>query len=242
MSEMNAYLQEISLLDMALRLSMSVFLGFMIGVEREFTNKWAGLRTHILVTLGSTVFTILSIYSFPKIAVAGAAMAVGDPSRVAAQILTGIGFIGGGTVLRHGVSVYGLTTAATLWMAASIGMAVGTGDYTLASIATLLSVVMLVSVRKFQQVFIKPIRKTYAIIKADAVVKEDFTDEIVAQMTKMFGHILGLKVRKYQPDDDFDKITIKFEIYDKEPLKKAYKKFDKIDNIESVSIEQDFNE
>lgn len=239
---MNAFVQDCSISDMVIRLTISALLGFILGCEREFTNKWAGLRTHILVTLGSTLFTILSIYSFPKIAVTGASMAVGDPARVAAQILTGIGFIGGGTVLRHGASVYGLTTAATLWMAASIGMAVGTGDYILASIATLLSVFILVSIRKFQEVFIRPNKKSYAIIKATVLVKEDLAKEVEAKMLKSLQHISGLKRRKYEPDDDYKKITVQFEVYDKDPLKKAYKKFDKIENIESVSIEQDFNE
>ena len=128
--------------------------------EREYTSKWAGLRTHILVVMGACVFTILSIYAFPKFMVNGAQMAVGDSARVAAQIITGIGFIGGGTVLRHGASVFGLTTAASLWLSASVGMALGTGDYYIALVATIFCVFVLVFVRKFQDVVIKPNRKS----------------------------------------------------------------------------------
>ena len=89
---------------------LSVILGFMLGLEREITNKSAGLRTHMLVCIGSCVFTILSIYAFPLAVSPDNPNGFGDPARIAAQILTGIGFIGGGTVLRHGNTVSGLTT------------------------------------------------------------------------------------------------------------------------------------
>lgn len=111
-------------------------LSGLIGLEREFRQKTAGLRTHLLVGLGSTVFTILSFQGFPG--------PMSDPSRVAAQIVTGIGFIGAGAILRQGLSVRGLTTAATLWLVAAIGMSVGAGDYGLAVAATFSALVALV--------------------------------------------------------------------------------------------------
>ena len=138
---------EYNTVDITLRLFAALVCGFIIGFEREYTSKWAGLRTHILVVMGACVFTILSIYAFPKFMVNGAQMAVGDSARVAAQIITGIGFIGGGTVLRHGASVFGLTTAASLWLSASVGMALGTGDYYIALVATIFCVFVLVFVR-----------------------------------------------------------------------------------------------
>ncbi|MDR1326881.1 MAG: MgtC/SapB family protein [Heliobacteriaceae bacterium] len=134
-----------------IRVVAAVLLGFAIGLEREYSNKYAGLRTHILVCLGACVFTIISIYGFPALS----EVAVRDSSRVAAQIVTGIGFIGGGTVLRHGATVMGLTTAATLWIAAAIGMACGTGMYDLAIASTILSVIVLVSVRMLEKKVIK---------------------------------------------------------------------------------------
>ena len=116
-------------LEIEMRIVSAIFLGFAIGLEREITNKYAGLRTNILVCVGSCIFTILSIYGFPEVSVLGDELGTRDTARVAAQVVTGIGFIGGGTVLRHGANVFGLTTAATLWVSAAIGMACGTGMY-----------------------------------------------------------------------------------------------------------------
>ena len=136
--------------SMLLDILLAIVLGFAIGFEREITNKWAGLRTHMLVCLGSCIFTLLSIHAFPVFAHSPQA----DPARIAAQILTGIGFIGGGTVLRHGYSIYGLTTAATLWITASIGMACGCGFTTLATVCTVLAVGTLVLIRLFEKHYI----------------------------------------------------------------------------------------
>ncbi len=246
MHEIHSYLLRYSEIDMTIRLLVSMILGLAIGFEREYTSKWAGIKTHILVALGSTVFTILSIYSFPKILVTGVAAGssgcVGDPSRVAAQILTGIGFIGGGTVLRHGVSIYGLTTAASLWMAAAIGMAAGTGDFILATVATIISIIVLVAFRKFQNVFIKPNVKTRQAIKAIIIVREEHTEETIEEIIKSFGHILELKKNKSHRDEGCMRIVVRLEIVDKEPVKKAYRVFDKINFVEAITIEQDFHE
>lgn len=246
MHEIHSYLLRYSEIDMAIRLLVSMVLGLAIGFEREYTSKWAGIKTHILVAVGSTVFTILSIYSFPKILVTGvvgsSAACVGDPSRVAAQILTGIGFIGGGTVLRHGVSVYGLTTAASLWMAAAIGMAAGTGDFILATVATVISIIVLVAFRKIQNVFIKPNVKTRQAIKASVIAREEHAEEVVEEIIKSFDHILEMKKTKSHREEGCTRIVARLEIIDKEPVKKAYKIFDKINCIEAITIEQDFHE
>ena len=138
-------------ISLVIRVLSSVLLGFAIGLEREMTNKYAGLRTNILVCLGACLFTIISIYGFPEVSVTGDELGTRDTARVAAQVVTGIGFIGGGTVLRHGATVFGLTTAATLWVSASIGMACGAGMYGLAITATILSIIVLVSVRLFEK-------------------------------------------------------------------------------------------
>ena len=135
-------------MEILIRIVVSIILGSIIGLEREITNKSAGLRTQILVCLGSCIFTILSIYGFST---AVTLYPLGDPARIAAQIITGIGFIGAGTVLRNGPTVFGLTTAATLWMAASIGMACGSGMYDVATIATFASVLVLTLIRVFER-------------------------------------------------------------------------------------------
>jgi putative Mg2+ transporter-C (MgtC) family protein len=122
-------------LEMALRLLLAAFLGGIIGLQRELSGKEAGLRTNILICLGSALFTILSIYGFPN----------SDPARVAAGVATGIGFIGAGVILhRDGGVVTGLTTAATIWAVASIGMAAGAGLYIVSAVATALVLVILV--------------------------------------------------------------------------------------------------
>ena len=113
--------------DAALRLLLAALLGAVLGVEREWRHKDAGLRTNILIALGAALFTMMSIE------LTGAQ---GDPSRVAAQIVTGIGFLGGGAIIRTHGSVQGLTTAAAIWVNAAIGVAVGGGQYHLAVIAT----------------------------------------------------------------------------------------------------------
>ena len=94
-------------LNVLINILAATFFGAIIGLERELTNKFAGFRTNILVCLGSCIFTILSVHAFPLAADNLHPAAFGDPARIAAQILTGIGFIGGGTILKHGSSVYG---------------------------------------------------------------------------------------------------------------------------------------
>jgi putative Mg2+ transporter-C (MgtC) family protein len=112
-----------------LRLSVAAALGGAIGLERELRERQAGLRTHLVVCVGSALFTLVSAYAFTSPRV--------DPTRIAAQIVSGIGFLGAGAIIRQGLSVRGLTTAATLWLVAAIGMASGAGYYDAAIIATL---------------------------------------------------------------------------------------------------------
>ncbi|MFN3429557.1 MAG: MgtC/SapB family protein [Candidatus Sericytochromatia bacterium] len=124
------------------KILLSCLLCGLIGLEREYRQKAAGFRTHMLVGLGSTLFTLLSLHGF------GAS----DPSRIAAQIVSGIGFIGGGAILRHGLSVRGVTTAATLWLVAAIGMAMGVGWYEPGLFATamaLLTLMLLTNLERY---------------------------------------------------------------------------------------------
>jgi putative Mg2+ transporter-C (MgtC) family protein len=121
-------------LEMALRLLLAVFLGGVIGFQREMSGKEAGLRTNMLISLGSALFTVLSVYAFPG----------SDPARLAAGIATGIGFIGAGVILhRSGGAVVGLTTAATIFAVAAIGIGAGAGLYIVSVVATVLALVIL---------------------------------------------------------------------------------------------------
>ena len=119
-----------------LRLALAALLGGAVGIERELREREAGLRTHLLVALGSALFTIVSAYGFHAFLQSGASVVRADPTRIAAQIVTGIGFLGAGAIIRQGLSIRGLTTAATLWVVAAIGLAVGAGYYSGALITT----------------------------------------------------------------------------------------------------------
>jgi putative Mg2+ transporter-C (MgtC) family protein len=122
-------------LDLALRLTVGLVLGAIIGFERELHRQPAGFRTHSLVSLGAALFTVVSAFGFSGDLV--------DPTRIAAQIVSGIGFIGAGTILQYRGHIRGLTTAASLWSVAAIGTAAGAGLYVVAVTGTVLILVIL---------------------------------------------------------------------------------------------------
>jgi putative Mg2+ transporter-C (MgtC) family protein len=124
-----------SIASIALKFVLAAILGGVIGIEREIRDKPAGLRTNILICVGSTLFMSIST----KVA----AMLGGDPTRIAAQIISGIGFLGAGAVLHSHGFVLGLTTAATIWVVAGVGMAIGSGMYTVAVFTTVMSLITL---------------------------------------------------------------------------------------------------
>ncbi len=144
------------------RVFLAVALSFIPGIERELTGKFAGLRTHILVCLGACVFTILSIYGF-EMRMSPDIIGTNDPARIAAQIITGIGFIGAGTVMRHGSSVFGITTAATLWVCAAIGMCCGCGQYLVAIITSIATLSVLILIRRLEKNVLSKKKKAYAL-------------------------------------------------------------------------------
>ena len=126
-------------IDLSVRLLIAAALGLAIGFEREIHGHPAGLRTHMLVALGSALFTVLSIRGF--LGEAGAAPV--DPTRIAAQIVSGIGFLGAGAILKDGIVIRGLTTAASLWATSAVGMAAGAAEYVIAAVAAAVIVVSL---------------------------------------------------------------------------------------------------
>jgi putative Mg2+ transporter-C (MgtC) family protein len=121
--------------DYVWRLTLAAGLGAAIGLEREYRQKPAGLRTNILIAVGSALFTIMSLAMTSH---------NGDAGRIAAQIVTGIGFLGGGAIMRNRDTVHGMTTAATIWVNAAIGVAAGMAQYSLATFTTALTLVVLV--------------------------------------------------------------------------------------------------
>jgi putative Mg2+ transporter-C (MgtC) family protein len=122
-------------LELIVRLLLAAVLGAAIGLERELHDHPAGMRTHLLVSVGSATFTVLSLFAF--------AAPSADPGRIAAQVVSGIGFLGAGAILKYGATVRGLTTAASLWAVAAVGMAAGAGAWGVALAATVIVVVSL---------------------------------------------------------------------------------------------------
>lgn len=125
--------------ELSLRLAVGAARGAVVGLEREIHDHPAGMRTHLLVALGATLFAVISGYGNAAVRQAGLGAGF-DPTRIAAQIVTGIGFLGAGAILQMGASVKGLTTAASLWATAAVGVAVGSGEYLLGTVATVLVV------------------------------------------------------------------------------------------------------
>lgn len=122
-----------------IRLLVSVILGLMIGIEREAAHRPAGLRTHALVSLGACLFTLISASYFSM-----------DPARVAASVAVGVGFIGAGCIIGSGKHVQGITTAASLWVVAAIGLTVGTGNYLIGLVTTIL-VILILQIKKVEK-------------------------------------------------------------------------------------------
>ena len=228
-------------IDLFVRVFSAICLGFIIGFEREITNKYAGLRTHILVCLGACVFTIISIYGFPELVdwqIEGYnPTGVRDTARVAAQVVTGIGFIGAGTVLRNGPTVFGLTTAATLFMAASIGMACGAGMYGLAIAASLLSVAVLTLIRIFEKRVLNRCTKNIRRLKINMHCTNDKIDSLRDFMVSNFKTVDALKMHKLVENPDMTKFSMVVEINSKRPIQYVYDKLETLKGIESISID-----
>jgi putative Mg2+ transporter-C (MgtC) family protein len=128
------------------RLLLAAVLGGALGFEREIRQKSAGLRTNMLIAIGSALFTLMSLDLADR---------SGDPGRIAAQIVTGIGFLGAGAIMRTNGDVHGLTTAATIWVNAAVGMAAGSGQYLMATVATAITLVVLALLGPFEALFEK---------------------------------------------------------------------------------------
>jgi putative Mg2+ transporter-C (MgtC) family protein len=144
-------MQEVTLteLDFAIRLGLGFLAGAIIGIERASRRQVAGLRTHILISTGATLLMLLSIW-LPQEYIG---LKNGDPGRIAAQVVSGIGFLGAGAIIRLGNNIRGLTTAASLWLIAAVGMAVGAGMFLAAGITVGITLITLIVLGKLEKVF-----------------------------------------------------------------------------------------
>lgn len=147
---------ELPLIEGSFRIALAAVLGALVGLDRELTDRPAGFRTHILVSVGAALFAMAGAFGVGTLI--GDAETRGDPTRVAAQVVTGIGFLGAGAIIQRGISVRGLTTAAGLWVTAAIGLAVGLGFYEGAVIATVVTVAALFGLKRFESRFLSRLK------------------------------------------------------------------------------------
>lgn len=196
----------IDYLHITTRLLLAGLLGGLIGLEREQSNHPAGFRTHILVCVGSTLIMLVSIYGFsewmnhPNVR--------SDPARLAAQVISGIGFLGAGTILRHGFTVSGLTTAASLWVVAAIGLSVGTGFYFAAVITTILVLISLILLNKLEHYFLRSRR--LRILKVTVLDKPGVLGFIASKIGEKGISIRKVAIEEREGDESAPTIEITF--------------------------------
>jgi putative Mg2+ transporter-C (MgtC) family protein len=183
-------------LELLGRLLLAAVLGGAIGAERELNDQAAGLRTHMLLTIGACLFTLVSAYGF------GGGIGT-DPSRLAAQIVTGIGFLGGGAIVRHGLTVKGLTTAASIWATASVGVAVGAGSYVLGIGGTVLIVGTLFGLRRVSNLL-----QRWGVSREEFVLATapGFDVKRVVELVRREG--ADLRGLEHQQDDEGDRVVL----------------------------------
>lgn len=147
-----------------LRLVVASILGGLVGLERDVHGRAAGLRTNLLVSLGTALFMILSEAVAGGFGRESATTALrADPTRIAAQVVSGIGFLGAGAIIKHGFSIRGLTTAASMWTVAAIGMAAGAGYFELAGVATVAALLSLIVLNRFERLYAKDSYRTLTV-------------------------------------------------------------------------------
>ena len=181
-------------LELLARLLLAAVLGGAIGAERELNDQPAGLRTHMLLTIGACLFTLISAYGFGGRT---------DPSRIAAQIVTGIGFLGGGAIVRHGLTVKGVTTAASIWATASVGLAIGAGSYVLGVGGAVLVVGTLFGLRRADVVL-----QRWGVSREEYLIEAmpGFDMERLAEVGRR--EKVALRGMERQEDDDAIRITL----------------------------------
>jgi putative Mg2+ transporter-C (MgtC) family protein len=188
--------------NIVLRLAIAAMLGAAVGFERELRDREAGMRTHLLVALGSCLFTLVSAYGFHEFLANGGNVVRADPSRIAAQIVTGIGFLGAGAIIREGLSVRGLTTAGSLWVVAAAGMACGAGFYLAAVVATALTLIALGPLRIIAHRLVERFRQ-----EENRIIVELQEGQGVRQLLEVLPD-----VRQFEVEDERDRRVVTLEL------------------------------
>jgi putative Mg2+ transporter-C (MgtC) family protein len=199
-------LPELHWAEILLRLVLAGILGGAIGAEREIREREAGLRTHMLVAIGSALFTIVSAYAWTDFTFSNQSGVTYDPTRIAAQIVTGIGFLGAGAIIRHGLSVRGLTTAASLWVVAAIGIAAGAGYYTGAVITTVVVLVSLWPLRILAHRIFESIRP--GELRLEVELQPNQSPSVLLESLES----RGVAVRAFEVEDARDRRRVALEV------------------------------
>jgi putative Mg2+ transporter-C (MgtC) family protein len=190
--------------DLSVRLLLAALMGALIGVEREIHGHPAGMRTHLLVALGSAIFTELSIFGFPT-----SPSNPVDPTRIAAQIVSGIGFLGAGAIIKDGASIRGLTTAASLWATAAVGLAAGAGQYVIGLVGAVIVVISLWPLNRMAERLRRADRLT---IRLDLVVDRlEALGAVSAALARNRVEIVGIQTERLEKH----RFAVGFEVRDR---------------------------
>jgi putative Mg2+ transporter-C (MgtC) family protein len=179
--------------------------GGALGIERELRDHEAGFRTHLLVALGAAIFTVVSAYGFEGFLHSGANVVRADPTRIAAQIVTGIGFLGAGAIIRDGMNVRGLTTAANMWTVAGIGICCGAGYYDAAGIGTAIALIALWPLRIFADKVIDRFRheSTQVVLEVEPGAIDGVLDLIATR---------GRRIQRFDIEHEGDRRRLTFNL------------------------------
>ncbi len=223
--------------EVAIRLLITAVLCGVIGFERETRDQSAGFRTHILLGLGAALFTLVSAYGFT--AFTEAALQSGgrgiqfDPTRIAAQIVTGIGFLGAGAIIRQGMDVRGLTTAASLWAAAAIGMAVGAGYYFGAAATTIIVIVALYLLREVRNRLLPRLRTEFGVLNVAFAGTGSEINEVVGTLDR---HSVQIRSLSAEIEGGRTSYTIQVRIPPRRSMQEALQEISALSGVKRVSV------
>jgi len=214
-----------------IRILVASALGAVVGLERERLNQPAGLRTHIILVIGAAMAMVLSVnlgYLFARPGLPA------DPARLAAQVISGIGFLGAGAILRYGFTVKGLTTATSLWTMAIVGLTVGAGYYLVAVIATALILVVLVLLNVIEKRFVRTSISRF--ISIEAGYRKGIVKTIRKNVQKFADDILNFTIQKHVKDKRL-RIQVVAKISKDQNLEELIEEISDIDGVRSMKVE-----